>query len=157
MWKLQPQVSTFASGQGQASVTLPRVRALRILLLVSLTLMLPIRGVMAAAMLCPPSTGVGGEMHESPASAGEHGAHVHGAEHHGTATDDVAAAGHHHDTGAAADTCHLCSACCSVPPVPSAAPSMPQPHARAAAAFPAYSVPVPLFVPDAQERPPRST
>lgn len=134
------------------------MRALRILLLVSLTLMLPVRGVMAAAMLCPPSAaGMGGAMHASPASTGEHAAHTHGAEHHGTAIVDAAAAGHHHETGAAADTCHLCSACCSVPPVPSAAPSMPQPHAVAAGDFPAYTVPVPRFLSDAQERPPRST
>lgn len=133
------------------------MRVLRILLLLSLTLMLPVRGVMAAAMLCPPSAGMGSAMHASIAASGEHAAHTHGAGHHDAGMDDAAAASHHHDPGAVADTCNLCSACCSVPPVPSAAPSMPHPHARAAPAFPAYSVPVPLFVPDTQERPPRST
>ena len=101
--------------------------------------MLPVRGVMAAAMLCPPTAGetsLASQVHAMSSSAGDHH--------------------QHHDGMAGQDTCKLCSACCSVPPLPSAAPAVPLPHAFAAAAFPALAAPAPSFLSDGQERPPRS-
>lgn len=119
------------------------MRIVRVLLLVLLALTLPVRGVMAAAMLCPPPAAAVGHAHAGSAS------HPH-------AEAVAKAAEHHHDATAGTDTCNLCSACCSVPPVPSAAPALPLPHDLAGAVFPAYSVPAPSFLSDGQERPPRS-
>ena len=131
------------------------MRIVRILLLVLLAVTLPVRGVMAAAMLCPPPAGMAGQAHvDEKAVAGPHDHGEMHAPHHAEA--GTPAADHHHDGTASADTCNLCSACCSVPPVPAAALSVPVPHDFAAADFPRLSAPAPRFVSDGQERPPRS-
>lgn len=132
------------------------MKLFRVLLLVVLALTLPVRGVMAAAMLCPPPAGAAGHGHATRAAASHHEhEHAEGASHH-HAKAGTSAAGHHHDGVSGTDTCNLCSACCSVPPVRSAAPALPVPYELAGSTFPAYSVPAPSFLSDGQERPPRS-
>lgn len=121
--------------------------------------MLPVRGVMAAAMLCPPHAGTEGDAHNMSMSAG--GGHADEADTghaDGGADHDHSAAtsGHHHDGASGTDTCNLCSACCSVPPVPSAAPAVPLPHSAATTVFPSFTAPAPTFQSEGPERPPRS-
>jgi hypothetical protein len=126
-------------------------------LFVLLGVMLPLRGVMAAAMLCPPHEGAGSggrAMHVAGDGAPAH-AHIDGGAHH-DALGGPAASSHHH-AASATDTCNLCSACCSVPPVPSAAPAMPLPHDPAATVFPSFAAPAPTFQSEGPERPPRSS
>lgn len=136
------------------------MKVIRIWLLVLLAALLPIRGAIAAAMLCPPAA-VGSEMpmvdHGTGTDAQEHG-------HQGHAQHDHTGGSHHGDHGGAHDgkaptshdKCNLCSACCSATPLLSAMPSVPQPHDQTAESFPDFSVPAPSFLSDGQERPPRS-
>jgi hypothetical protein len=113
------------------------VKRLRLCLLVLLALLLPVRGTMAAALLCPPG---GTDMQvEMPA---DHHAH------HGTAADAA--------TPASPDKCTVCAAYCSAAPLLGSPLPMPPSHEPAAASFPRLIAPVPSFVSGGPERPPRS-
>jgi hypothetical protein len=136
------------------------VKPFRFWLLLLLAVLLPLRGAMAAAMLCPP----GGPQ---PMQALEHamaGAHA-----------DAAAAGHEHhgphhgphhaaapdtadgeEASGGEDRCDLCAAFCSAVPLLRSFRSTVPAQPAAAVAFPALAVPAPSFVSDGQERPPRS-
>jgi len=141
------------------AANLAAVKPLRVWLVLLLALLLPVRGVLAAAMLCPPA-GVGTQAElrlEDHHAAG----HAHGAE-ADAATHDHA---HHHADGATQghdasptgqDRCNQCSAFCSVTPLVDTTPPSCGPPAAAAARFPALTVPAPHFVAGGLERPPRS-
>jgi NAD-dependent dihydropyrimidine dehydrogenase PreA subunit len=124
------------------------VKLLRLWLLVLLAALMPVRGAMAAAMLCP------------PAAASHEQAHAHGAQasHHDVdhqhLGSDEATATHHHD-GSVQDKCSLCASCCSMVPLISSFPSIPEPF-EATQRFDDLSVRAPSFFSDGQERPPRS-
>jgi len=139
------------------------VKTLRIVLLVLLAFLLPIRGAVAAAMLCP-----GGGDGRPAAVALEPGHHeTHAA--HGM-HDDHAAAHHHHadddtpDAGAEAASssgghqpaCQICASGCCVTPLAFAPPSVQGPRLSATVSFPALCAPVPAFQSDGQDRPPRT-
>jgi hypothetical protein len=137
------------------------VRTIRIWLLVLLAVLLPIRGAVAAAMLCPSGTagaqtsvamaGAGIDHHAAGAvdhAAHEHAGHQH-AEHH---SDAAGTAGHHDGFG----KCNLCCDFCSMTPLLSTLPSIPTPPNLASVSFPALHAPAPNFLSDGQERPPRS-
>lgn len=142
------------------------MKAVRICLLVLLAVLLPVRGAVAAAMLCPVgSTGMQSElrMHEHPASheAMDHGmAHDHAQHQHdaGNHQHGHAGAGHHGDIQghSTSDKCNMCSAYCSLTPMVSGVPTLPEPVGSAAIKFPNLSSPAPTFLSDGQERPPRS-
>jgi len=84
--------------------------------------------------------------HAAPDAAMDHGAaHAHGSGPHDTGPQ-------HGST----DKCNLCSACCSIPPLVSEAPTLPGPIELAALRFPALRSLAPTFLSDGQERPPRS-
>jgi len=129
------------------------VKTLRVLLLVLLAVMLPVRGVMAATLMCPQHAGADSSAHAMP--MGGDGEHVDAA---GVAHGDDGALqdAHHHDGESGSDTCNLCSACCSVPPVPSAALAMLPPLEGPAATFPSFAAPALAFQSEGPERPPRS-
>ncbi|NUO71086.1 MAG: hypothetical protein HOQ10_00015 [Frateuria sp.] len=135
------------------------MKTIRIWLLVLLAVLLPVRGAVAAAMLCPVgSIGMQSElrMHEHPAS---HEAMDHGAAHaHADHQHDHAGAGHHDDGQGqgASDKCNMCSAYCSLTPLVSEVPTLLEPVDLAAVKFPDLSSPAPTFLSDGQERPPRS-
>ncbi|HEX5683153.1 MAG TPA: hypothetical protein VFY73_03870 [Ideonella sp.] len=136
------------------------MKVLRLWLLLLLAALLPVRGAIAAAMLCPHAgAGAHSEMRLANHHAGDRGnaasvIHDHGpqehpaAAHHGSGHDGQGAMDH--------DKCNLCSACCSTTPLLSAMPSVPQPHDQAAVSFPDVCAPAPNFLSDGQERPPRS-
>lgn len=76
---------------------------------------------------------------------------------HHEAAHDHGGTGHHdgHDHGAV-DKCNMCSAFCSLTPLASDAPRMPEPAALPSVKFPDFSTPAPSFLSDGQERPPRT-
>jgi len=134
------------------------VKHLRLLLMLLLLVVLPIRGAMAAAMLCMPRDGaqsqevmvhhLGGDSSESH----DHAEHGHG--HH--SQGDVTQAGHDDEVASVtADDCNLCASFCSLTPLASTAPELRHPWAQAAL-NPAPSVPAPSFVSDSEDRPPRT-
>lgn len=129
------------------------MKTVRIWLLVLLALLLPIRGAVAAAMLCPSSTAAGhaeGHLHQHSTDTSEH-AHM----------QQLHATGEHHaDDGKPAgpsDKCGLCCDLCSVTPLVGSLPGVPVPQALASISFPDLRAAAPSFVSDGQERPPRSS
>ena len=133
------------------------MKALRIWLLVLMAVLLPVRGAVAAAMLCAVgTTGMQSELRLLPAGhealdhtmAHAHGEHQHD---HASGAHDHAGEGH-----AASDHCNMCSAYCSVTPLASAIPTLPRPLDPPSVRFPDIDSPAPTFLSDGQERPPRS-
>ena len=112
------------------------MKRLRIILLVVLALLLPMRGAIGAAMLCP--QGAGHDAH-----AMHHGGHAH--------TEDVPHADAH------SVSCNVCAAFCSMTPMPSDVLTLQeQPPLASPVVFPALLVPAPTFQSDGPERPPRA-
>lgn len=138
------------------------MKVIRIWLLVLLAALLPVRGAIAAAMLCPPAAaGTHSEMprmdHGAMAGAHEYAHQDHAQHEHADAGLHGDHGGTHDDKGPTShDKCNLCSACCSATPLLSTMPSVPQPHGLATASFPDVFAPAPSFLSDGQERPPRS-
>ena len=133
---------------------MPAVKVLRIWLLLLLAVLLPVRGAVAAAMLCPMGTASHEAVVDAAAQdphAGHHG-HDAGAGKHGHGH------GHGHDQQghATPDKCNLCSAYCSLTPLASEPPSLPERLEPTAVKFPDVSSPAPTFLSGGQERPPRS-
>ena len=144
----------------EARANLFDVRAVRLCLLVVLAVLLPLRGAVAAAMLCSPTgTGLQSELRIQPvahhAIEQEQGA---AQDHHGGAHHDHAASEHPAgDQGhPSSDHCNLCSAYCSITPLVSALPTLFHPLEPPAVKFPDVASPAPTFLSDGQERPPRS-
>jgi hypothetical protein len=139
------------------------VKTFRLWLLVLLAVLLPVRGALAAGMLCPAgSFGVQSEVQltkqahvhdDASATHHEHQLHEVSAQNHGAGHDHTSSDSHDH--AGAADKCNLCSAFCSVTGLVSADVTFAalQPPS---AVFPHLYAPPPNFVSDGQERPPRS-
>jgi len=142
------------------------VKHLRTFILVLLAVLLPIRGAVAAALLCP-----GGVKTDVTVVVGEHG---HYAQHldHGTPMDHSASHEHHsashdeaHDattgdesaTGGGTGTCQFCASGCCMASMVGSVPSLGQPVVTGSAVFPMLAVPVAAFQSDGQDRPPRTT
>lgn len=130
------------------------VKSIRVWLLVLLAFVLPMRGAMAAAMVCLPSAA------HSQAVPGAHG-HEHAG--HGPAAHGDAAAQPHaaHDHGSpaghdATGKCSVCATCCSVS-VPVVSAFTPAQAPPAAVRFPELPAPAAEFHSGGQERPPRTT
>jgi hypothetical protein len=133
------------------------VKYLRTFLLVLLTVLLPIRGAVAAAMLCPAKTATVSTA--ADAGHGEHemrGGHDIDAHHtavrdhsHGEAPHDAASGGH-------ATACQFCAGGCCVTPLAFATPSVESPCLTASAVFPALTARVAAYYSDGQDRPPRT-
>ncbi len=124
----------------------------RLWLLLLLAVLLPIRGAVAGAMLCPAGgAGMPAALQAVAAQAGHHDMSTH------TAAHEHGGAGHqdHHDHGST-DRCNMCSAFCSLTPMLSDVPRLPAPTALPALKFPEFASPAPSFLSDGQERPPRS-
>jgi hypothetical protein len=116
------------------------VKTLRLCILLLLAVLLPVRGAVAAAMMCAP---IASGSHHATHGSGEHAGHPHGP-----------ASGAVHDH-AAGDKCGLCAACCTAAPLVSNAPDVSIPSDLRTAGFPALRAQAPSFLSDGQERPPR--
>lgn len=129
------------------------MRTFRVWLLILLAVLLPVRGAVAAAMLCPPA-GEGRHAEWSVASeAADH--HVPSADHVQHEHADPSA-GHHADASTASATCNLCCDFCSMTLLPSAPPSVETPQDFSSISFPDLAAPAPSFLSSGPERPPRS-
>ena len=134
------------------------MKHLRTFVLILLTVLLPIRGAMAATMLCP-----GGDRTNTVAVVVEHGHHDMHAD-HATHADDSAS--HHAPGGDAArddsssgehpTTCHLCASGCCMASMVGTPPALGQPTLTASVTFPALAAPAPAFHSGGQDRPPRT-
>jgi len=133
------------------------VRSVRLWFLLLLVVLLPVRGVVAAAMLCPVAKAgvqaqVRGHTHSMGHEAIDHSM-AHGlAGDHGHAAAGVDGSNDH----AASDKCNLCSASCSLTPLMSKVPTLPEPLDLPRVEFPHVSSPSPSFVSEGPERPPRT-
>jgi len=128
------------------------VKTLRLCLLVMLALLIPIRGALATAMLCPPMVAAG-HMHAAidahhPALQLGTPAHLHD---HGQGLHHDA-----HETAKSSDKCNLCAACCSVTPMLSSLPTVAIPPQFSTVTFTALTAPPPSFESGGQDRPPRT-
>lgn len=132
----------------------------RIWLVLLLALLLPLRGAVAAAMLCPAGAhGLAPLSTEAPA-ASDHGAHPGAHDHHADVGDDAAsepAPGTSADASHTAhgSSCGICAAFCSATPLLSTMPVLPQAHEVGSLRYPGWSAPLTPFLSDGQERPPR--
>jgi hypothetical protein len=141
------------------------VKLLRACLLVLLFVALPIRGAMAATMLCPPASGPAhaemsavdpdaGHDHDGPMHADPDQRHDHDHDHehdHAQAQPGDGAHDHAHH-----DKCNVCTSSCSSLPLPSASAGIAEPEILTSVSFPELSAPAPTFQSDGQERPPRT-
>jgi hypothetical protein len=137
------------------------VKTLRIWLVVLLTVLVPVRGVLAAVMPCAPE-GTGsriGSHAEAPAFQTGHLDQRHAEQAADPAADSACDPGlsSHHGHGASGqDKCDACSASCGGSPLPSAAAGVDEPIALSSVSFPGISARAPSFLSDGQERPPRT-
>ncbi|MBE7941235.1 MULTISPECIES: hypothetical protein [Ramlibacter] len=135
------------------------MKPIRVWLLLLLAFALPLRGAMAAGLLCAEP---GVVFHAAARAGTDHSGHSHGStgatahQVHGEQVVPVHGHGHGHAPGHEADgKCSLCASCCtlSVPVVLSF--SLPQ-APPATARYPDYLTPRAEFVSGGPERPPRS-
>ena len=132
---------------------------LRTFILVLLAVLLPIRGAVAAAMLCPGEAVTIGtvavaehehhDMHAGPDIDAHHTvAHDHHS--HGHASIDSSSGTH-------PPACQFCAGggCC-VTPLAFSPPAVASPMLIASAVFPALTTRITVYYPDGQDRPPRT-
>ena len=130
------------------------MRRFRVWVLVLLAVVLPMRGAMAAAMLCAPSNPGVTTQAPVPEAAAHHdaGEHVH----HDRAPHAHGGGAHDHHATASQDKCNLCSATCSLTPLLHHVAGVAPPCDLETASFPDLAAPAPSFLSDGQERPPRT-
>jgi hypothetical protein len=134
------------------------VKYLRTFILILLAVLLPVRGAVAAAMLCP-----GESMTIATVVVAEHGHHdMHAGQDvqsHHTATHDHSHGHPSNDSpsGTHQSACQFCAGggCC-VTPLAFAPPAVVSPMLITSAAFPALTARVTVHYPDGQDRPPRT-
>lgn len=139
------------------------MRTIRVCLLVSLAVLLSVRGAVAAAMLCPPAS-VGGHSTGVTATAetvrhavdvaDDQGHHEHADHQHPGHDSGTLGASADHSDGFG--KCNLCCDFCSMTPLLSTLPSLPTPVNLSSVSFPDLVALSPSFLSDGQERPPRS-
>jgi hypothetical protein len=120
------------------------VKLLRLWLLVLLAVLLPVRGALAAAMVCAPAGG-----HAGPPAHHGHADPAHDAAGSGHA-------GHGQMHSEPTDTCNVCSASCSATPLVQDVPGIADPHGLTSSPYPDVAAAAATFLSDGQDRPPRS-
>ena len=135
------------------------MKNVRIVILVLLALLLPIRGAVAATMMCPEGEGtsttqvVSLQTHNDMHAGHEMHSHHSAAHHHPTAdaSDNDSSSGEH------PATCHFCASGCCMASMVGTVPSLGQPGLMSFVTFPALTAPLPAFHSGGQDRPPRTT
>jgi hypothetical protein len=133
------------------------VKYLRTFILILLTVLLPIRGAVAAAMLCPGQKATASTFaaaaHPEPDTHAGHGMEAHHSATHDPvhlhASDESPSGGH-------AAACQFCADGCCVTPLAFAPPSVQCPRVTASAAFPELTARASAYHTDGQDRPPRT-
>jgi hypothetical protein len=147
------------------------MKSWRLWLLVLMAVLIPVRGAVAAAMLCPVAApGARTELAMAGHSAGHavmHKAMDESMSHHHAVGHDDANGHHQHAAAASVDSladpehaaseaCNVCSAFCSLTPLLSKLPTLAEPLGPSTVKFRDLSAPAPSFLSDGQERPPRT-
>lgn len=130
------------------------MRTFRIWLLVFLAVLLPIRGAVAAGMLCETESG-----HHAVVEAGRFASvHDHGDGHDSNthASPSTGDAVNESGSSSGSDSCNLCVAYCSVTAIPGSLPGLAIPLETVAVSHPYFAAAAPSFIPGGLERPPRS-
>lgn len=134
------------------------MKHLRLFILILLSVLLPVRGALAATMLCPQgeatSTAVvvaGHEHHELQSHPAVHADHS-AAHHHA----GEAASGEESPSGEHPTTCNFCASGCCMASIVGVLPSVASPGPTASVAFPMLTAPAPAFQSGGQDRPPRT-
>lgn len=121
----------------------------RLCLLMLLAVLLPLRGAVAAAMLCP-----GGQAAQLQLSAAPAGMTMH--DHaHMQAHEAQTGQAHHAQASGELAKCNTCCDFCAMTPLPATEPLLPVAQALATVRYPHLLAPAPSFVSGGQERPPR--
>jgi hypothetical protein len=140
------------------------VKSFRIVVLLLMALLIPVRGAVAATMLCagagePPTPVAVEHVHHAmhgdqtaPADHPDHAGPADQVDHAMTAGSDT----DHDGSGLHAGACQVCASDCHAVPLAAAAPSLDGPILTASAAFPAFKAPAPAFQSGGQDRPPRT-
>ena len=142
-----------------------RMTLVRILILTLATailfrvVLLPIRGAVAASMLCEMGPGHHDSVTEAKSFATAPAHLEHGDGHightHALPSEGDSAGGAGSSSGS--DSCNLCATCCSVTAVLLSSPADPAPRASASVSYPSFfSAAAPSFISGGLERPPRS-
>jgi hypothetical protein len=130
------------------------VKSIRIWLLVLLAVLLPVRGAVAAAMMCPQSTAAEqAETRGTPTTQTQTDHHEFMSATEGHGHDQQTHEEHH---SGSSERCNFCCDFCSVTPILSGFPALAPLQELSALSFPALLAPAPSFLSDGQERPPRS-
>lgn len=119
------------------------MKTLRLFVLVLLAMLLPLRGVSAAALLCE----------QQPVSHTEVVVEAHD---HDTAATPVHDHASHDHSHSGFDKGRHCLSSCSAAPLMGAVPSVLTPTLAGITVFPHFAAPAPTFQSDGQDRPPRS-
>lgn len=143
------------------------MKPFRLVVLLLVALLLPIRGTVAATMVCAEMGGTGRlvasaahahqGLHRAGAETakGQHDDHAQAhAEHHAHGDQQGAADGA--TDGATGDTCHLCASGCGLAALLTAFPAPLLAPPAAPTRFPSVAVPPLDFQLDGQDRPPRT-
>lgn len=141
-----------------SSFTIGLVKHLRVFLLVLLAVLLPVRGAVAAAMLCAGPAPVAVVADAAHAHHGaDHGVDqpAHDAGHH-EAGHGAGHDGHDADHAHQGNACPTCASGCCVTPLAVQPPSVQAPAEIATVAFPALTAPAPAFQSGGFDRPPRT-
>ena len=147
---MRPQVGPTLGCRALAT----ELKTLRLCFLLLLAVLLPLRGAVAAAMLCPVgSSGMQSELRVQGHPVGHDMAGGAMAHDHGAAHDQDHDLDHDH---AGSDRCNMCSAFCALTPLLSALPALLEPLDLTAVEFSDHAAPAPDFFSDGQERPPRT-
>ena len=136
------------------------MKNLRFVILVLLALLLPIRGAMAAAMLCPGegsgTTAVVAIEEDDVAMPAEPGLHNEQATAHHHSSDGEAFDGDTSVSDGHPTACQVCASGCCLTPLVFAPPSLQARVLAASGAFPALSLAIAAFESGGQDRPPRT-
>lgn len=133
------------------------MKHIRTIILVLLSILLPIRGAVAATMLCPEEEGASTVAmvvgHDDHAQQADHQMHADNSpvHHHAGegAPDDTAS--HDHPP-----TCQFCASGCCMASMVGTVPSLDEPSLTSLVVFPALTARIPAFHSDGQDRPPRT-
>ncbi len=141
-----------------ACPTILDVSRLRIFILVLIAVLLPVRGAVAASMLCP--QGVGTNEAAFVAEHGHHDVHSERGMHAGVSAvhHDASAEATNNDSssGEHPTTCHFCAGGCCMACIVNTFSSTGQSELNSSVSFPALTAPAASFQSGGQDRPPRT-
>lgn len=130
------------------------MKHLRIIILVLLSILLPVRGAMAATMLCPDGERMGTAAVAEAVGHDDHSMHAGHTGAHSLDADEAPTTEPSSDCHPA--TCHFCASACCMASMVGTVPPLAEPVAGSSVTFPTLNARIPAFQSDGQERPPRT-